>query len=380
MPERYRWVVLGAGTFALTSFSAIYFGIAVLAPALRDSYGLSLGQTGVLLAATNAGSLLTLLPWGLAADRFGERNVTSVGLTLAAAALVGAAFAGSFLELLAALVGAGAAAASVNAATGRAVMHWFAREQRGLALGVRQTAVPLGGLIAAVTLPHVGSVRTALLALGGGCIAAAAAGALLLQEAGQADGGPQVPSRQTLRDRRIWRLSWGSSLLLVPQVCLVGFAVLFLHERRGLAPGSAAAVFAAVQVLGAGARVGAGRWSDRLGSRVVPLRRIALALGASVVLTALLVPSPRVVLLPVLVVAGGLAMSWNGLSFTAAAEAAGHGRSGAALGLQQTALSVTGTILPPAFGALVGATSWQAGFVLVALAPLAAWGVLGRLS
>jgi hypothetical protein len=83
---------------------------------------------------------------------------------------------------------------------------------------------------------------------------------------------------------------------------------------------------------------------------------------------------------PALVVAGVLSMSWNGLSFTVAAETAGHARSGAALGLQQTALAATGAVLPPLFAVLVGATSWGIAFGLVALAPLAAWSVLGRLS
>ena len=34
-------------------------------------------------------------------------------------------------------------------------MHWFGADERGLALGVRQTAVPLGGLIAALVVPQL---------------------------------------------------------------------------------------------------------------------------------------------------------------------------------------------------------------------------------
>jgi MFS family permease len=63
-------------------------------------------------------------------------------------------------------------------------------------------------------------------------------------------------------------------------------------------------------------------------------------------------------------------MSWNGLSFTAAAELAGRGRSGAAIGMQQTALSAAGALVPPAFAALVAATSWRVGFALAAVFPL----------
>ena len=36
-------------------------------------------------------------------------------------------------------------------------MHWFGADERGLALGVRQTAVPLGGLVAALVVPQLGS-------------------------------------------------------------------------------------------------------------------------------------------------------------------------------------------------------------------------------
>ena len=55
---------------------------------------------------------------------------------------------GSQLLVLTGLFGA-----SVNAASGRAVMGWFPRDERGLALGIRQTAVPVGGASAAVVLP-----------------------------------------------------------------------------------------------------------------------------------------------------------------------------------------------------------------------------------
>ena len=44
-------------------------------------------------------------------------------------------------------------------------------------------------------------------------------------------------------------------------------------------------------------------------------------------------------------------------------------RSGAALGMQQTALSAAGAIVPPVFAAIVAASSWRLGFALAALFP-----------
>ena len=75
-----RWVVLAAGTFAQATYSAIWFGVAVMAPSLRDELHLSLGQTGVLISASLAGSVVSLIPWGLATDRVGERWVLLAGV------------------------------------------------------------------------------------------------------------------------------------------------------------------------------------------------------------------------------------------------------------------------------------------------------------
>src|SRR5262249_28593213 len=73
--SRYRSAVLAAGTFAQTSYSAIWFGVAVMAPALRTNYHLSLGQTGLLISVSLLGSVVSLIPWGIATDRAGERIV-----------------------------------------------------------------------------------------------------------------------------------------------------------------------------------------------------------------------------------------------------------------------------------------------------------------
>src|SRR5262249_11669679 len=118
---------------------------------------LSLGEVGTLLSAAWLGAFLTVLAWGLAADRYGERPVLVLGLLASAASLFGAAFAPGFGVLLALLALSGATGASVNAASGRAVMQWFGPTERALALGIRQTAVPAGGLVAALVLPALAS-------------------------------------------------------------------------------------------------------------------------------------------------------------------------------------------------------------------------------
>jgi sugar phosphate permease len=182
--RRYRWAILSAGVFAQAAVAAVVLGLPAIAPAIRQHYGLTLTQVGVVLAAVNFGALATMLLWGIVADRIGERAVIALGQAGAAAALVWSAYTSSFAMLVVALSVAGALGAGVNAASGRAVMAWFGEEERGLALGIRQMAVPLGGAVAAGALPalnaHV-SLRAAFIGLAAASIAAAIVGAVLLR-------------------------------------------------------------------------------------------------------------------------------------------------------------------------------------------------------
>jgi sugar phosphate permease len=375
---RYRWVVLVVGTLAAAGYAAVPLGLSAIAPELASDYHLSLEQIGVLFGVSSLGQVALLLPWGLAADRIGERFVIGVGLALTAGALAAATATTSFGTLLLALTAVAGFGASAAAGSGRAVMQWFAREQRGLALGIRQTAIPLGGAIGALALPPItnaGGVDAAFLALAGGCLGCSIAGALFLREGPAFDDDELHDLGRPLRDRRIWTLCIGSAFVLVAQIAVMNFVVLFLHDERGVATGSAALVLAGVQLLGGAMRIAGGRWTDRAGRRVPLFRRLAFALSVSMGAAALLVDAPLWLLVPVLLVAGGLGMSWNGLSFTAAAEIAGRARAGAAVGFQQTVLAVGSAVTPIVF-ATIAASSWRLAFALSAACPLAGATVL----
>lgn len=376
----YRWAILAAGVVAQGALAALQQGLPALGPALQEQFELSLSEVGLVLTSAAWGVMATLLAWGWLADRIGERVVISAGLGGGALALVGASAVDGVGALIAALAVAGALAASASAASGRAVIGWFGRSERGLALGIRQMSVPLGGAVAALSLP-------ALVALGGlqaaflGLAAAAALGALVaavwIREPPPAPAKrPVVEAPPPLRDVRVWRLALGSALLVCAQVSITSFLVLFLVDHRGVAVGAAAGALAAIQLGGALARLIAGRRSDLQGRRIAPMKRLALATAVAVLATAALVEAPLALLVAVLVTAGVLAMSWNGLSFTATAEIAGRARAGTAMGLQQTVMRGLSAAAGVGFGFLVAATSWPVGFAVLALLPLAGWWVL----
>jgi sugar phosphate permease len=380
---RYRWAVLAAGTTAAASGSAFFIGLSVLAPALRDEFGLTLSQVGLALATLWIGSVVTLLPWGLLADRVGERVVLSTGTAACGLLSIAAGRAPTFATLVGLLFLASAMGASVNAASGRAVMQWFPAEERGLALGIRQTAIPFGAAVGALTLPlleQAGGLEAAFAYLGALSLAAALIAALVIRDPPAPEPelkGDAVP--WTLRDGRLWTLSIGSGLYLFSQLALMSFAVLFLHDVHGMSESGAAGVLAAFLVGAVVTRIAAGRLSDRLGNRLRPLRWIGLASAFGLLLTALVAESRLPIVIAAIVLAGAISMAWNGLSLTAAAELAGRARSGAAIGFQQTTLSVIGVGIPVLFAAVVEATSWRTAFALSALGPLAGWLMLGRL-
>ena len=374
-------MILAAGTFAQASFAAVSVGLPALGPALRSHDRLTLGQTGVVLGAAGFGMLLTLLGWGLLADRLSERLVIATGLTGAGAAIAAAGETHSFGPLVAALVAGGALGASVNAASGRAVMGWFPANERGLALGVRQTAIPIGGAAAAASLPWLadaGGPRLAFLVLGCSGGAGAAVAAALIREP-PAPGAPLADVRRPARDPQAWLMGLGAGMYVTAQVAITGFVVLFLHEHRGVSAGAAAALLALVNVLGIGARVVSGHWSDRVGARIAPIRRIGVALVATTAAGAAAVDAPLALLVPVLVVAGVTSMAWNGLAIAAAAETASGGRVGAAIGFQQTLLGVVVAGVPPAVAA-VASSSWRLAFALAALGPLVGVAALARVA
>ncbi len=374
--HRHRWAILYLGVLAQASTCVFLYGLPMLVPTLRTEEKLSLSQAGVVVAAPSVGLLLMLIVWGALADRFGERIVITSGMALAAVALVVAALARGLVPTCLALVAAGAAGASVNAASGRMVLGWFTARERGFAMGVRQTAQPLGVGIAALLLPsaaHHWGVHHTLFLPAALCGVFAVLIALVAVDPPRTPraAGAAVP-RSPYRTSVLWRVHAASAALVVPQFAVSGFTLAYLVSERDWNAVTAGRVIFAMQVAGAAGRIGAGVWSDRVASRLRPMRQLA---GASA-------------LLMLAIAVGDLAHSWivvvafalgaivtvadNGLAFTSVAELAGSSWAGRALGVQNTGQNVAAALTPPVLGALVGAHGYAPGFALAAAFPIAA--------
>ncbi|MDZ4265355.1 MAG: MFS transporter, partial [Mycobacterium sp.] len=328
----------------------------------------------------------TLIAWGYIVDRVGERLVLALGSALTAAAAFAAASAESLIAISVFLFLGGMAAASSNTASGRLVVGWFAAEQRGLVMGIRQTAQPLGVGVGALVIPRVAEshgVSGALLFPAIVCLASAVICALAVVDPPRpprADAPPGDLANPYRDSRLLMRIHLASVLLVVPQILVWTFTLVWLISEHRLSPGSAGLLVTVAQILGAGGRIAAGRWSDSvlkrsgdvLGARLRPIRTIALAAAASMALLALTdwLDSPLSIVL--MMVASVVTVSDNGLAFTAIAEIAGPFWSGRALGTQNTSQLFTAGVVPPLFGALIGVAGYPLTFAVCALFPLLA--------
>jgi MFS family permease len=160
--------------------------------------------------------------------------------------------------------------------------------------------------------------------------------------------------------------------MIIGQIGVTSLLVLYLYSERDWTAAHAALALGGVQVGAAVARVSAGRWSDLRDERIEPFRRLAAVAG--VLLLAAAVGGPTAV--PLLLAGGIAAMSWNGLSFTAAAEISGRRQAGTAMGIQNTAMRVVAAGVPVGLGVLASAVSWRAVFVVMGIAPLIARALL----
>jgi sugar phosphate permease len=370
---RRRWLILAIGLYAQAATCAFLYGIPFLVPAMRAADHLSLAQAGTVVSAPTIGLLLTLIGWGAAADRWGEKLVMVIGLAGCGLLIAVAVFAAHGLLAFAVLLGvAGAFGASVNAASGRVVMGWFSARERGVAMGIRQMAQPLGVAIAAIALPIMAGprdFRSALLLPAGLCLLAALLVLAVVVDPPRpaADAGTRAGS--PYRTPALWRVHAASALLVVPQFTISVFALDYLVSERRWAAAGAGVFIALIQVGGASGRLGTGYWSDRVGSRLRPMRLLAVASTGVMLLAALGNAGWSWLVVLALALGAVITVADNGLGFTATAELAGHSWVGRALGVQNTTQNIASALTPPLLGLLIGATNYSMAFLAAAVFP-----------
>lgn len=372
-----RWVMLAVSMLGQVAGTVFVTGATFLIPYLHLERGLSLVEAGTIAAAPLAGAMVTLIVWGVVVDRIGERASMVAGLAIVTVGALGASQSDSLVGLGLWFMLGGVGAGSTNSASGRVVVGWFPARRRGTAMGIRQTALPLGVGVAALLVPNVVEaygLAATLLVITAICAASTALCLVLIVD-------PPRPTRSEAatrgqlanpysRDSRLWRIHLASALLVVPQFTVWTYMLVWLIDDKGWTTAAASSLVAATQLVGAAGRIGAGWWSDRVGSRLGPMRTVAIVATATMLSLGLLSGTPLAIAL--MIIATAVTVADNGLAFTAVAEIGGPFWSGRAMGVQNTGQYVTSALVPPLVGAVVAGQGYGFAFAAVAVFPLLA--------
>lgn len=381
MGSRSPRVVLVTASAAQAAVSFVTFGLPAIGPQLRDDLGLGLPAVGAVLTAAFLGAGLSLLGIGVAVDRLGSRIAMAAGTLLGVAALVVSSAAETAWSLALALGAFGVGSSVVTVAGIGALFRAYPAERRAWALGVRQMAVPLGGMLGAVLVPALealGGVRTVLLAA---AVAVGLTGAAFTLVADSLRGGRQVGGLRTILDapgmRRL--LVVAALYIVVLQAALV-YAVPSARAA-GLSSLAAGAAFFAMQAAAGVARVAWGRIADRdAGSRRArTLVEAGLVAAGGALLFAAALHQGAPLALPAAVVFGFGALGWNALVYVSAGERTPPELSGRSVAVAATVIFALSAVATPPLGALANEAGWDVFWITVSVLALAGAAVAARL-
>ena len=386
--ENYQFCILLLLTVSQLVMTLGAYAWGPLAPFLRADFGITRAQTGAIVSALYAASVLIAMPSGLAVDKFGAKRMLIVALATMGFAFTALSLVDSFLMFVVFAGVSGIGYGAINQISSKGIVQWFPKKNRATAMGIKQSGVTLGGALGAVMLPAIvilASRRWATFAVAITMVITAFLVALLYREhpaaAVMTDGpsSPPVEKRATSRSKdfklllkkpELIVLCFVSMLLAASQSSIASFMVLYMQEELHTSAASAGLGLSVFMIAGTVGRVMWGMISDRIfkGDRQYPMLLLCLIASGSALG---MVVSARVSMawLPYFInaVMGFTFMGWNALFITFTAEIAGPALVGLVTGLTIT-VSWTGIIAgPPLFGLIADKVGYSWSWVMLTI-------------
>jgi ACS family hexuronate transporter-like MFS transporter len=389
--ESVRWWILSLISVSHIVGAAAQYGINTLAPFYQDDLGLSRAQVGLFFSAFYLAMTGASFGAGWLVDRMGVRMTTFQGHLAVGLCTVAASFSPSFGWACGSFFLAGLGYSFLNPSSTKGVMSWFDRDERATAMGIKQTGVPAGGVVAAVIAQSLVlwiGWRSALAALGiinflFGFVFAYFWRERISEPARSALSRPGTSDVQRpLHVGGFLPASLGTAVFLIGQMSLITYVPLYLKDAMGFSAYWSSQALAITQAGAMIGRIGWGVASDRLfgGRRKIVLIIIgALSFVLTMVLSFMDRESSAYLLMAVVFLAGLCLVGYQGVSYALIGELAGKTRTGMAMGLMITINAAAATVGTPLFGYIVDntgsyATGWQvlAGAILLGSLALAA--------
>ena len=374
--------LLFATMFPQAAVSMISLSPPVLAEAVARTYGIPPETAGAYSGLVYAFVLIgNLVAVGLIA-RFGPLKLSFACIVGASLGLVVFAL-GGIPGLILGTVLIGLFYGPLTPASSQAIAHQIGSPAFTLIVSIRQTSVPLGGVLAGLLVPALipfGWQTTCLvLALGSAVVAAVfSAGSPLVRR--ERAAGPGLSRRRLLdplylilRNPRLLRLAGMSAIFGAAQVILSTFLVVYLVSAVGHDLVTAGICLSASQVAGIVGRPLWGHVADRTGAPRLVLVVLGIGMAVACLLAAGLVEiGPTWLSLPVAVVFGASATGWNGVFLAEIMREVDQAEVGAATsgGLLFTYGGIV--IGPPLFGALAHGAGFPPAYMVLAVFTLLA--------
>lgn len=321
-----------------------------LAVQLRGDLALSDSTRGLVTFGYFTVSAAFSIASGRLTERFGSRTVMRAASVTGVVSLLGIAGAHSLPVVLVSLGVGGLSNALGQPAANALIVRTITTTRQGLALGVKQAAIPAATLLAGVAVPTVGlTIGWRWAFVGSALLALASAFAVPSFGTEVRMGARRVATAERFAAGPLVVLSVGVGLGSAMANALAAFLT-SSAVAAGIAAGSAGLLLALGSALGLVMRVGSGWNADRGGGDHLA-RVAAMLVGGAIGLTAIASGRPSFVMVGAFL-AFGLGWSWPGVFNLAVVNH--HPRSpAAATGFTQTG-SYTGAAMGPlAMGALV---------------------------
>jgi MFS family permease len=371
-----------ATTFALQSATALsWMTLPVLAPYVAESAGVAPSRIGEMASVMFLAALAANLFGAQLVAVIGPLRSIQLGAGIAAAGLLMAQY-GSWPAVIgsAAVLGLGYGLGVPSAS--HILARHTAANMRGLVFSIKQSGVPVGGLVAGMMLPAIALAADWRWAVG--CAAALCLGVAIAAELARSrlDGGRadrtanwrsiriRVPLLAPLRSHvdLAWITYSGFSAAAM-QGAVFALLVAFLVSSGGFDIVTAGFVFATMHVSGAASRILLGIASDRL----LPAQRLLAGLavlGASAIMTLAIGAASlaQPVVFGLAAVIGATVSGWNGVYMAEVAHLSPPDRVGETTA-SSVALVFLGYIVGPLLASfVVGATaSYTLAFGLLAM-------------